>query len=143
MRYSFDDANARTKKQTQYYEMIGTRGIWHDGWKAVTNHGPLPSNLGHAIGVEFLKEKTGATNEALGTMRLSVDGKVVAEGPFRTQSGHYALAGEGLCIGYDSADPVSRDYEYLFPLKRGQITSVVFEAGAGAHSTPRPSRLRD
>ena len=30
-----------TTKQTQYYEMFGNRGIWHEGWKAVTEHGPI------------------------------------------------------------------------------------------------------
>jgi hypothetical protein len=47
MKYTFDDADAPTTKETQYYEMLGTRGIWHKGWKAVTEHGPLPSNIGH------------------------------------------------------------------------------------------------
>jgi arylsulfatase A-like enzyme len=46
MRYSFDDAGAATRKETQYYEMLGTRGIWHKGWKAVTEHGPVPMGLG-------------------------------------------------------------------------------------------------
>jgi hypothetical protein len=46
MRYSFDAADAPTQKETQYYEMLGTRGIWHKGWKAVTEHGPVPLNLG-------------------------------------------------------------------------------------------------
>jgi arylsulfatase A-like enzyme len=46
MRYSFDDADAPTTKQIQYYEMLGTRGIWHRGWKAVTEHGPVPIGLG-------------------------------------------------------------------------------------------------
>jgi arylsulfatase len=32
---TFDNANAPTAKATQYYEMIGSRAIWHDGWKAV------------------------------------------------------------------------------------------------------------
>jgi arylsulfatase A-like enzyme len=32
---SFDDADAKTGKQTQFYSMGGTRAIWHDGWKAV------------------------------------------------------------------------------------------------------------
>jgi arylsulfatase A-like enzyme len=46
MRYSFDAADAPTTKQTQYYEMLGTRGIWHQGWKAVTEHGPVPIGRG-------------------------------------------------------------------------------------------------
>ena len=41
MRYSFDAADGPTTKQTQYFEMFGHRGIWHDGWKAVTEHGPM------------------------------------------------------------------------------------------------------
>jgi len=41
MRSSFDDADAPTTKRTQYYEMLGNRGIWHDGWKAVAEHGPM------------------------------------------------------------------------------------------------------
>ncbi|MFM2073418.1 MAG: arylsulfatase AtsA [Actinomycetota bacterium] len=31
---TFDDAAADTGKQTQFYSMLGTRGIWHKGWKA-------------------------------------------------------------------------------------------------------------
>ena len=38
MRYSFDDASAAPARRTQFYSMLGSRGIWHDGWKAVTNH---------------------------------------------------------------------------------------------------------
>jgi arylsulfatase len=41
MKYSFDAADAPTTKETQYYEMLGTRGIWHKGWKAVAEHGPF------------------------------------------------------------------------------------------------------
>jgi arylsulfatase A-like enzyme len=32
---TFDDAEAKTDKQTQFYSMGGTRAIWHQGWKAV------------------------------------------------------------------------------------------------------------
>ncbi|MEP7089026.1 MAG: arylsulfatase [Nocardioidaceae bacterium] len=39
MRYSFDDAEAPERRTTQYFEMIGNRGIYHDGWTAVTRHG--------------------------------------------------------------------------------------------------------
>ena len=46
MRYSFDDADAPTKRPTQFYTMLGSRGIWHDGWKAVTTH-PTLSGWGH------------------------------------------------------------------------------------------------
>lgn len=34
----FDDANARIDRGPQYFEMLGHRGVWRDGWKAVTHH---------------------------------------------------------------------------------------------------------
>ena len=38
MGYSFDDADAEDRHTTQYFEMFGNRGIYHDGWTAVTKH---------------------------------------------------------------------------------------------------------
>jgi arylsulfatase len=38
MRYSFDDPGAKTTRRTQFYSMLGSRSIWHDGWKAATTH---------------------------------------------------------------------------------------------------------
>ncbi len=38
MLYSFDDANAAERHTTQYFEMFGNRGIYHNGWTAVTKH---------------------------------------------------------------------------------------------------------
>lgn len=40
MAYSFENPDAKTQKDVQYFEMIGTRAIWYDGWKAVTTHQP-------------------------------------------------------------------------------------------------------
>ncbi len=280
MRSSFDDASAPTPRETQYYEMVGTRGIWHKGWKAVAVHGPMPSNLGHfdqdrwqlfhadedrseaidlaqenpqklkdlvdlwmteaqkynvlplddvgvadihkleyhvaapktgryvyypdtteipeasaartlgvsfkilaeveftkdtqgiivaqgsrfggyalfvkggklvfvynflgippeqrlsadapksgahVVGVEFAKEKDGEHGEGIGTMTLYVDDKAVDKGDFRTQSGHYALCGEGLCVGRDSGDAVSSEYTPQFPFTGGRIAQVVYD----------------
>jgi len=42
MRYSFDDAQAAERHETQYFEMLCNRGIYHKGWTAVTRHGNLP-----------------------------------------------------------------------------------------------------
>jgi arylsulfatase len=39
MAYSFDDAAAPDRRTTQYFEMVGNRGIYVDGWTAVTRHG--------------------------------------------------------------------------------------------------------
>jgi arylsulfatase len=38
MRSSFDDSKVPSARQTQYYSMLGSRGLWHQGWKAVTTH---------------------------------------------------------------------------------------------------------
>lgn len=38
MRYTFDQANADSRRQIQYYEILGDRAIWHNGWKAVAKH---------------------------------------------------------------------------------------------------------
>ncbi len=46
MAYTFDkaNANASSKRDTQYFEMVGNRGIYHDGWMASTTP-PAPSWL--------------------------------------------------------------------------------------------------
>ena len=36
--YAFDDPEADTPREAQYFEMFGHRGIWVDGWKAVSWH---------------------------------------------------------------------------------------------------------
>lgn len=285
MRYSFDQPHAPTRKETQYYEMLGTRGIWHRGWKAVTEHGPMTdlghfdkdrwqlfhtevdrsefrdlaerypdrleklialwmeearkynvlplSDLGlmglmkmefkppvpasgqyvyypgtseipehsaanthgvsfkvladveftpktkgvifahgsrfgghslfvkngklyytynflgispeqkliadapkageHVVGVEFTKERTGAYQESYGPARLYIDDKVLAETEIRTMTGHFAITGEGLCIGYDSGDVVSSEYEPGFDFTDGKLTRVVFDVGNDAY----------
>jgi arylsulfatase len=38
MAYSFDDAEAADTHTTQYFEMFVNRGIYHQGWTAVTRH---------------------------------------------------------------------------------------------------------
>ncbi|RSM86341.1 arylsulfatase [Kibdelosporangium aridum] len=39
MRYTFDAPDAPDRRRTQYFEMCGNRGIYHEGWMAVTRHG--------------------------------------------------------------------------------------------------------
>ena len=38
MAYCFDNADAPDARTTQYFEMVGNRGIYHKGWTAVTKH---------------------------------------------------------------------------------------------------------
>ena len=41
MRYTFDNADAPTRKDLQYYSMLGSRAVWREGWKACTTHPTL------------------------------------------------------------------------------------------------------
>ena len=67
--------------------------------------------------------------ECFGKTTLYVDDKAVDSGKFRIQTGHYALCGEGLCIGYDSGDAVSSDYKGKFPFSGGRIIKVIYDVG--------------
>src|SRR5262249_11057127 len=42
----FDSADAATGKETQFYSMLGTRGIWHRGWKAAALSPAVPNAWG-------------------------------------------------------------------------------------------------
>jgi arylsulfatase len=280
MRYSFDKPRAQTTKKIQYYEMLGTRGIWQNGWKAATEHGPMPSDIGHfendrwqlfhtekdrseavdlaakypekvkqlqrlwlaeakkydvlplndlallkflpleyhppipasgryvyypnttevpeasaanthgrsfkifaevefaaksegvivaqgsrfggytlflkggqlffvynflgippeqrlsapapspgkhIVGVDFKKDKQGQNGESIGTLKLYIDEKSVAQGQFRTMTGRFALCGEGLCVGRDGGDAVSSEYKPQFPFSGGRVVKVVYD----------------
>jgi len=51
MAYSFDHAAAAERHETQYFETLCNRGIYHKGWSAVTRH-HTPWEL-HKAGVPF------------------------------------------------------------------------------------------
>ena len=62
MRYTFasEAANAEalpTRKPAQYFEMFGHRGIWSEGWKAVTYH-RTRNNLDDTFGNSITWTKT-------------------------------------------------------------------------------------
>ena len=65
-----------------------------------------------------------SSDESMGKTKLYVNDKVVAEGPMRAQVGKFTLCGDGLCVGYDSADAVSEEYEGSNPFKGGKILFV-------------------
>jgi arylsulfatase A-like enzyme len=56
MAYSFDDPNAKERRNTQYFEMLGNRGIYNDGWIAACRHGRLPWVIG-LVSFDFAKDK--------------------------------------------------------------------------------------
>jgi arylsulfatase A-like enzyme len=42
MAYTFAEKDAPARRQTQYFEMLGNRALYHDGWVAGCLHGRLP-----------------------------------------------------------------------------------------------------
>ena len=78
----------------------------------------------HTVGVEFIREKAGENHESIGQAKLYIDEKVVAEGPWKTQPGKFTLSGDGLCVGFDSGDAVSKEYKTPGTFRGGEIQFV-------------------
>ena len=83
----------------------------------------------HVLGAEFVKESVGKGGVAVGTAMLHIDEATVAKGPWKTQPGHFSLAGEGLTIGRDSGDSVSKEYTPYFTITGGRIYKVEVSIG--------------
>jgi arylsulfatase A-like enzyme len=57
-KYSFDDANAATRHETQYFEMFGHRSIYHKGWRAVCPYpGPSFAEASVELGTPITEDK--------------------------------------------------------------------------------------
>jgi arylsulfatase len=78
----------------------------------------------YTVGMEFIKEKAGEHHESIGTAKLYVNGNAVATAPMRAQIGKFTLVGDGLCVGYDSGDPVSNQYKSPGTFKGGVVHFV-------------------
>jgi len=87
----------------------------------------------HVFTAAFEKTGDDATGSAVGTLTLYVDdAEVGSAADVMTQPGFFALTGDGLCIGRDSASPVSADYAAPFPFTGGEIDRVVVDV-SGDH----------
>jgi arylsulfatase A-like enzyme len=78
----------------------------------------------YSVGIEFVREKAGEHNESIGTTKLYINDASVATGPMRSQVGKFTLVGDGLCVGYDSGDPVSEQYASPGTFKGGTVQFV-------------------
>jgi arylsulfatase len=87
----------------------------------------------HVFTAEF--QKTGdeeGTGSALGTLTIYIDETEVGSAEIATQPGFFALTGDGLSVGRDSASPVSADYKSPFPFTGGEIDRVIVDV-SGDH----------
>jgi arylsulfatase len=78
----------------------------------------------YVLGMEFTREKGGKFHESIGTAKLYVNDKAVAQGEMRTQAGKFTLSGDGLCVGRDSGDNISQEYKSPAAFKGGKILGV-------------------
>ena len=83
--------------------------------------------------MEFIKESVGEHGESHGTAKLYVDDEVVAEDAIRTQTGHFTLCGDGLCVGRDAGDAGQQRVPAAFAFSGGTIVKVVFDVGDDAY----------
>ena len=109
MRYSFDAAPLPSARATQFYSMLGSRSIWHDGWKAVTTHPTISgwSNFGkdtwelyhadvdrselHDLAAAGARAPAGADQPLVRRGRRQR--RVPARRPLRAGAPHHAAAG--------------------------------------------------
>jgi arylsulfatase len=83
----------------------------------------------YTFGVEFTKEKAGEHGESMGTAKLFINDKAVATGAMTAQVGKFTLVGDGLCVGFDSGDPVSKQYNSPGEFEDGEISFVTVNTG--------------
>ncbi len=101
--------------------------------QTVSSEKKIPSGR-HTFSARF--EKKGVEGSSpTGKVELFVDEKVVGTGDIKTQPAYFSLAGEGLSVGRDSGQPVSRGYKSPFEFKGGTIKQVIVDVSS--------ERLRD
>ena len=125
LRYSFDDADAPTQKETQFYSMLGTRAIWHKGWKAATAVPAAPESWGdfHQQKWELFDTRDRservrgsvgqAPGEAAGARRALVDRGGQAPGAAARVARRDRDPGDRAAAAHGAEEPV-----HLFPGRR-------------------------
>lgn len=89
----------------------------------------------HVVVADFAvsgKSEDPAMPGAKGTLTLYVDGEAVASAGIVTQPGYFCVVGDGLCVGRDSASPVTPEYRSPYPFT-GKIDKVVVDVSASRY----------
>jgi len=84
----------------------------------------------HVLAAEFAMTGPNQDPEVpgfAGILSLFVDDEQVGSGPLVTQPGYFCLVGDGICVGRDSASPVTPDYDSPFTFTGGKIDKVVVD----------------
>ena len=147
MVYTFDHPDEPSHHKTQYFEMLGSRGIYHDGWWAGSFHHlpwqsgpvqqdrPTPENnpwelydldqdysqAHDLVRHRGKKDPLPGRSTGPGVARLTINGK-----PAGDIANFGESYGETLDIGSDLGSPVSSSYTSPFAFT-GRIETVTLE----------------
>ena len=88
---------------------------------------PVGENL--ILSASFAKDGEDPPGVSTGILSLYHGEQKVGEGRIKTQPGMFSLAGEGLCVGRDSGEPVTGDYPgpHPHPFTGGTIKRVAVD----------------
>jgi arylsulfatase len=115
----------KDRRLTYVFNWVGTH------LQTVTADRDLPVGK-HALTAEFVVDGPNsdpAMRGFLGTVTLYLDEEAVGSGKIVTQPGNFCLVGDGICVGRDSASPVTPEYadRGTFPFTGGRIEKVVVD----------------
>ena len=99
----------------------------------------MPTGDNLILSASFDKDGEEAPGVATGILSLYYGDTKVGEGRIKTQPGKFSIAGEGLCVGRDSGEPVTDDYPAAPPCSftGGTIKRVAVDVSGRALPRPR------
>ncbi len=117
----------KDKKMHYMYNWLGEK------FQKVSSAIDIPTGK-HLFTAEFVKTRDDKeTLSATGTLTLYIDMKKVGEATIMTQPGFFCAVGDGLCVGRDSASPVSPDYAAPFRFTGGTIERVIVDVSGESY----------
>ncbi|RZL75442.1 MAG: arylsulfatase, partial [Rhodococcus sp. (in: high G+C Gram-positive bacteria)] len=89
----------------------------------------LPTGENLLLAASFDKDGEDPPGTAHGVLTLYYGDRKVGEGRIKTQPGKFSIAGEGLCAGRDTGEPVTDDYPGTAPwaFTGGTLNRVVVD----------------
>ena len=89
----------------------------------------VPTGEKLILSASFEKDGEDPPGVATGTLSLYHGEEKVGEGRIKTQPGKFSVAGEGLCVGRDTSEPVTGDYPGPHPheFRGGTIRRVAID----------------
>ncbi|PXX54686.1 arylsulfatase [Pseudomonas sp. LAMO17WK12:I10] len=158
MRYTFNDAQVKSKKPAQYFEVLGSRGIYKDGWMASVFGPRKPWVQGFA---QFMgwnpendqwslynlqddysqaKDVAASNPEKLAELKAEFDAQAKANHVYPIGAGLYPFLNPAARIAtsqheWHFSDRIQRFPEFAAPNLRNQNSKVVVDAEVPANAS--------